>query len=367
MTSADSGHIVCVDLGERTYSIHVRGGALDLLSTVAAERCGDGTVLVVTDTRVDALYGPRVAGLVTGPGLRVHSVAVTPGERSKSYTWLRRLHDAMARERLSRESLVIALGGGVVGDLAGFAAATYMRGVPVVQVPTTLLAMVDSSVGGKAAINHPAGKNLIGAFWQPCAVVCDSEVLRSLPPREVRAGLAEAIKHGVIADVDYLTMIESRLERILAGDADVLSDVVSGSCRIKADVVSADEREAGLRRILNYGHTFAHAFEKLLGYRGWRHGEAVAVGMVCAGRLSVSLGLLPDDEARRAEALIQAAGLPTTIRDLGRDAVVSAMRLDKKATGRGLRLVVSHGLGRAGVVESPSPRLVAEACASVLV
>ena len=249
--------------------------------------------------------------------------------------------------------MLFALGGGVVGDITGFAAASYMRGIDFIQLPTTLLAQVDSSVGGKTGINHPAGKNMIGAFHQPLRVLCDLDTLGSLPPRELRAGLAEVIKYGPIADAAFLQWIEDNLDALLAGDARALAHAVRRSCEIKAQVVGQDERESGLRAILNFGHTFGHAIETGLGHGQWLHGEAVACGMVMAGELSARLGLVHAAFVGRLQRLIERAGLPVRGPALGPDRYLELMRLDKKALSGEIRFVLIDGVGRATVGTAP--------------
>ena len=275
------------------------------------------------------------------------------GEAHKDWPTLNLIFDRLLAKGCDRHTVLFALGGGVVGDMTGFAAACYMRGVPFVQVPTTLLAQVDSSVGGKTAINHPAGKNMIGAFYQPQRVVCDLDTLRTLPARELRAGLAEVIKYGPIADAGFLDWIEARLDDLLAGDADALAHAVRRSCEIKAWVVGQDERESGLRAILNFGHTFGHAIESGLGYGQWLHGEAVACGMVMAAQLSVRLGLVPDALAARLQRLIERAGLPVRGPALGADRYLELMRVDKKAQAGEIRFVLVDEPGRAVLRAAP--------------
>ncbi len=351
---------VRVELGSRSYEIRVGAGQVALLGRAVAGVARDGRALVVTDRNVGGVWAKDAVGSLCSAGLDVRTHVVASGERSKSLRTLERLYGTMVDARLTRDSVVVALGGGVVGDLGGFAAATFLRGLACVQVPTSLLAMVDSSVGGKTGVNLGAAKNLVGAFAQPAAVVCDPVVLRTLPPRELRSGLAEAIKHGVIRDPAYLSFIEEHLNALLGGDADALTALVAGSCRIKAAVVTADERETGLRRILNYGHTFGHGFETAGALRRLRHGEAVSVGMVCAGQLSVRLGLLSEDDASRVTALLRAAGLPTSAPGLDPVQVLAAMELDKKAGAEGLRFVVCRGIGEVDVVSGVERALVEE-------
>jgi len=349
---------VRVELGPRSYDIRIGSDQLAGLGQPVSSVARDGRVLVVTDRNVAGLWSDAALGGLEAVGLTTCVHVVAPGERTKSLRALERVYRAMVEARVTRESAVVALGGGVVGDLAGFAAATFLRGVPCVQVPTSLLAMVDSSVGGKTAVNLGAAKNLVGAFAQPAAVVCDPVTLRTLPPRELRSGLAEAIKHGVIRDPGYLSLIEKHLAELLSGDADARGALVSGSCRIKAAVVGADEREAGLRRVLNYGHTFGHGFEAAGGLRRLRHGEAVSIGMMCAGELSVRLGLLSPQDAARIGGILRAAGLPTHAPGLDAEQVLAAMEFDKKAGPEGLRFVVARAIGEVEVISGVDRALV---------
>lgn len=367
MQASSSVSQVRIALGERTYPILIGAGLLaDLGSYQAAPSGGDA--LIVTNTTVAPLYAERLARALAGRQRQVHQVALPDGEQHKHWETLNRIFDVLLGHGADRKTVLYALGGGVVGDMTGFAAACYMRGVPFVQVPTTLLAQVDSSVGGKTAINHPLGKNMIGAFYQPRLVLCDLDVLASLPARELSAGLAEVIKYGPIADMAFFDWIEANVDALRACDRDALAHAVERSCQIKAEVVGQDERESGLRAILNFGHTFGHAIEAGLGYGAWLHGEAVGAGMVMAAQLSHALGLVDAAFVQRLTALIARAGLPT------RGAVLDAhdnagrylqlMRLDKKAEGGEIRFVVIDGPGRAAVRAAPDAlvRQVIERC-----
>ena len=324
--------------------------------------------MVVTNATVQALYGERLIGALKGRYRNVHTVALPEGEEHKTWQTLQLVFDALLSQGCDRKTVLFALGGGVVGDIAGFAAACYMRGVPFVQLPTTLLAQVDSSVGGKTAVNHALGKNMIGAFYQPVKVVCDLSTLGSLPARELSAGLAEVIKYGPIADMQFLDWIESNLGALLARDPFALAHAVRRSCEIKAAVVGLDEREAGLREVLNFGHTFGHAIESGLGYGQWLHGEAVACGMVMAAHLSCELGLVDSAFVQRLAHVLQRARLPTVgpvlapagHGDAGGAAPVSnaqryldLMRVDKKAHGGEIRFVVIDRPGHAIVRTAP--------------
>jgi len=340
--------IVGVQLGERSYSIQVGSGVLAAPASYAQLPRGSGAVIVTNET-VGALYAKRLADAVKHVYPRLEIVAVPDGEAFKTWQTLQEILDGLVDAQADRTTTVIALGGGVIGDLAGFAAACYMRGIGYVQVPTTLLAQVDSSVGGKTGINHSAGKNLIGAFHQPLAVVADVDVLDTLPQRELVAGLAEVIKYGAVADDAFLTWIEANLAALLARDKAALVQAVTRSCHIKAAVVAADEREAGRRAILNFGHTFAHAIETGTGHGTWLHGEAVGCGMAMAADLSVRLGLLQPSHAARITAVVGAAGLPLRAPELGPKTYLDLMRLDKKATAGSLRFVVLEAPGRAAL------------------
>ena len=309
--------------------------------------------VIVSNPRVAALYAPALQQVLSAHYTQVTLLNLPDGEAHKTWTSLNAIFDHLLAHACDRKTLLVALGGGVVGDMTGFAAACYMRGVPYVQVPTTLLAQVDSSVGGKTAINHPMGKNMIGAFYQPERVVCDLATLDSLPERELAAGLAEVIKYGPIADASFLAWIEAHLDDLLARDAAALMHAVGRSCEIKAWVVGQDEREGGLRAILNFGHTFGHAIEAGLGYGEWLHGEAVACGMVMASDLSVQLGLMPQDFADRMQRLLVRCGLPTRAPAIGVDRFMDLMRVDKKAQDGEIRFVVIESLGHAAVRAAP--------------
>ncbi|MBN8491284.1 MAG: 3-dehydroquinate synthase [Burkholderiales bacterium] len=337
---------VPVETGTQRYDILIGSGLFD------APAAWDGLpraarALIVSNATVAPLYAARLQQALAGRYAAVSLLALPDGEQHKDWATLNLIFDQLLAEGADRQTVLFALGGGVVGDMTGFAAACYMRGVPFVQVPTTLLAQVDSSVGGKTAINHPAGKNMIGAFYQPQRVVCDLDTLRTLPPRELSAGLAEVIKYGPIADMDFLGWIESNLQALLAREPTALAHAVQRSCEIKAWVVGQDERESGLRAILNFGHTFGHAIEAGLGYGDWLHGEAVGCGMVMAADLSARLGLVTEAFSARLQRLIARAGLPVRGPDLGSDRYLELMRVDKKAQGGEIRFVLIDGPGRA--------------------
>ncbi len=343
---------VTVPLGERSYSIAIGEGLLerrDLLAPLVAGRA----VAIVSNVTVAPLYAARLRAALEPDAAQVIEVLLPDGESHKHWGTLQTIFDALLEHRFDRGSMLVALGGGVVGDMTGFAAAVYQRGIDFIQAPTTLLAQVDSSVGGKTGINHPLGKNMIGAFHQPRLVLADVGCLRTLPARELSAGLAEVIKHGAIADAAYLTTVERDLPRLLAHDPEALAAAVARSCEIKAAVVAADERESGLRATLNFGHTFGHAIEAGLGYGEWLHGEAVGAGMVMAADLSRRLGLLDAAGARRLEATIAAAGLPLRGPAWPAQRYLELMSVDKKAE-RGIpKFVLLEALGRACVRRAP--------------
>jgi 3-dehydroquinate synthase len=309
--------------------------------------------LIVTNTTVAPLYAAQLERAIAPRHQTVHVVALPDGEEHKTWQSLNLIFDALLQKACDRKTVLYALGGGVVGDMTGFAAACYMRGVPFVQVPTTLLAQVDSSVGGKTAINHPLGKNMIGAFYQPRLVVCDLDTLATLPAREFSAGLAEVIKYGPIADLEFLAWIEGNIQGLMDRDATLMAHAVRRSCEIKAWVVAQDERESGLRAILNFGHTFGHAIEAGLGYGEWLHGEAVGCGMVMALHLSQRLGLVDAVFVQRVTALIERAGLPVVGPALGADRYLELMQVDKKTEAGEIRFVVIDRPGSAAVRPAP--------------
>ena len=350
--SASPPQQVRIALGDRSYDIVIGAGLLD------AQGAWDGlppaaAALIVTNATVAPLYAQRLRASLERRYAQVFEVVLPDGEEHKDWQTLNRIFDALLAHGCDRKTVLFALGGGVVGDMAGFAAASYMRGVPFVQVPTTLLAQVDSSVGGKTAINHPQGKNMIGAFYQPARVVCDLDTLATLPARELSAGLAEVIKYGPIADVQFLDWIEDNLDALLRREPAALAHAVRRSCEIKADVVGQDERESGLRAILNFGHTFGHAIEAGLGYGQWLHGEAVGCGMVMALQLSKQLGLVDDAFVQRLTHLIARAGLPTVGPALGAERYLELMRVDKKAEAGQIRFIVIERPGQAALRPAP--------------
>ncbi|TFZ07309.1 3-dehydroquinate synthase [Ramlibacter henchirensis] len=345
-------HEVAIELGDRSYPIVIGTGLLgDASAWAQVPRAA--AAMVVTNDKVAPLYLERLVAALQGRFPQIHHVVLPDGEEHKDWQTLNRIFDALLSQGCDRKTVLFALGGGVVGDMTGFAAACYMRGVPFVQVPTTLLAQVDSSVGGKTAINHPLGKNMIGAFHQPVRVVCDLDTLATLPPREFSAGLAEVIKYGPIADMAFLDWIEANLAALLRREPEAVAYAVRRSCEIKGWVVGQDEREGGLRAILNFGHTFGHAIEAGLGYGEWLHGEAVGCGMVMAADLSRRLGLVDEAFTHRLTELVREAGLPVRGPRLGVDRYFELMRLDKKAEAGDIRFVVIESPGHAGVRPAP--------------
>jgi 3-dehydroquinate synthase len=333
-----------VALGTRSYPILIEAGLLGR-PELFAQHLPARDVLIVSNTTVAPLYLPALAASLGGR--RGVEVILPDGEGHKTLANAARVIDVLVANRFARDCAVIALGGGVVGDLAGFAAATYQRGVAFVQVPTTLLAQVDSAVGGKTGVNHPGGKNLIGAFHQPQLVVCDTGTLGTLPERELRAGLAEIIKYGLICDAEFFAWLEAHLEALLDGDPAALAHVVRRSCQIKAEIVGRDERESGERALLNLGHSFGHAAESATGYRELLHGEAVGAGLVMAATMSSQCGLLPAPEGERVRRLVERAGLPVHIASVSPQAALEHMRIDKKVLAGRLRLVLLRQIGAA--------------------
>jgi 3-dehydroquinate synthase len=335
-----------VDLGDRSYPIHIGAGLLSqpelILPHLPQKR-----VAVVTNTTVAPLYLEQLTATLQAGGVTVTPIVLPDGEAYKNWETLNLIFDALLTQRAERKTTLIALGGGVIGDMTGFAAASYQRGVPFIQIPTTLLSQVDSSVGGKTGINHPLGKNMIGAFYQPQVVLADTDTLKTLPARELSAGLAEVIKYGLIWDVEFLAWLEANMDKLRALDAAAITRAIHRSCEIKAQVVGQDEREGGIRAILNLGHTFGHAIETGMGYGNWLHGEAVAAGMVMAAETSRRMGWLTEADVMRTRALIRAAGLPDVAPDLGVDTWLDYMGHDKKVEGGKMRFVLLKKLGEA--------------------
>lgn len=341
-----------VDLGERSYDILIGHALLPKMGEVVSSLSISGRVVIVTNPSINRLYGKALSENLLQQGLQALTFVVPEGEAHKSLQQAEKLYDQLVEFNCGRDSLLIALGGGVIGDLTGFVAATWLRGVPYIQVPTTLLSQVDSSVGGKTAVNHPRGKNLIGAFYQPKLVVIDLDTLKSLPIEEFRAGMAEIIKYGVIEDPELFAFLEKNAQKILAQDSQCLQHIIETSCSIKARVVEKDEKESRFRMVLNFGHTLGHAIEALTNYSRFKHGEAVAIGMTFAARLSRFQGKCGEETVKRIEALIEKCGLPTRLPDFPPERYIESMYLDKKAADKKIRFILVKELGSVEIVDA---------------
>lgn len=337
-----------LDLGERSYPIHIGSQLLDQAGLYKKHIKGTFTAVVTNET-VAPLYADKVVKTLEGIGQKVKLIVLPDGEEFKTWEVLQKIFDGLLENSADRKTTLVALGGGVIGDMTGFAAACYMRGIRFIQVPTTLLSQVDSSVGGKTGINHPLGKNMVGAFHQPQAVIADLDTLKTLPPEELAAGLAEVIKHGAIADSEFLSWIEKNQGALNSCDPVAMEFAVRRSCEIKSQVVAQDEKEGGIRAILNFGHTFGHAIESGLGYGEWLHGEAVGCGMVMAADLSSRLGYLQTEEAGRIKKLIAAMNLPDCAPKLGNSRFFDLMRIDKKSEGGEIRYITLERIGKAKI------------------
>ncbi len=351
---------VRVRLGGNSYNIHIGPGLLAQTGAKLKEVGFSNKLVIITDPTVKSLYGNNLKQTLTSSGFKVLILEVPEGEEQKSLETAGRLFRELTDFYAERTTPILALGGGVIGDLAGFVAATYLRGIPLIQIPTTLLAQLDSSIGGKVAVNHGLLKNKIGAFYQPRLVISDIATLKSLPPREISDGLAEAIKYSVIRDEELLTFIEKNLDRIKSLDNEALETIVFRSARIKAEVVEKDERDFGLRQILNYGHTVGHAIESVSDFKV-QHGEAVAIGMIAAARISNKLGILDTNEVTRLKGVIASTGLPTQLPSLELEKLIQAMKHDKKVLQGKLRFVLPKSIGRVFITDEVSPSLVEEA------
>ncbi|MGQ9504417.1 MAG: 3-dehydroquinate synthase [Thermogutta sp.] len=357
MAMGENAFTVRVNLGERSYSIYIGNTLLQECPSIVANLDRVSHAVIVSDSNVARLYLDRVTQAFQGMGIRTDSFVIPAGEESKNLAWAAHIWNGMLDVRADRKSVVVALGGGVVGDLAGFVAATFARGIRLFQIPTSLLAQVDSSVGGKVGVNLPKAKNMVGAFHQPCAVLIDVSTLKTLPQREYLSGLAEVVKYGVILDAQFFSYLEEHVNDLLAQNPEVLTSVVKACCRLKASIVEQDEREVtGLRAILNYGHTFAHAIESLTGYGRYLHGEAVSIGMVLAARLAVRLGMFAEELARRQETLLSSLQLPVRIQGLAAKEMLECMMLDKKVQHGYLRFVLPQTIGHVVTVENVSPQ-----------
>ena len=348
-----------VDLGDRSYPIHIGAGLLDRAELILPH-LAQPRVAIVTNTTVGPLYLDRLASTLEAAGVLVLQIILPDGEAYKNWETLNSVFDALLSNRAERKTTLIALGGGVIGDLTGFAAASYQRGVPFIQVPTTLLAQVDSSVGGKTGINHPLGKNMIGAFYQPQAVLADTATLKTLPERELSAGLAEVIKYGLIRDLPFLEWLEANMDKLMERDPDALAYAIRRSCENKAEVVAADEREAGQRALLNLGHTFGHAIEAGMGYGVWLHGEGVSAGTMLAADLSRRMGNITQSDVDRVARLFKRANLPTVAPNLGAEAYLDYMGVDKKVEAGKMRFVLFRQVGECYVTADVPAEQLAE-------
>jgi 3-dehydroquinate synthase len=347
----DTTSTVAVDLGPRSYRIFIGTGLFDQGAALIRDAVELTHAIVITDEHVENPHATTLAENIVADGIKTDLIVIEPGESSKSIEVADRLWQQLLELGADRKTVVIAAGGGVIGDLAGFVAATFARGLTFIQVPTTLLAQVDSSVGGKVGINLPTAKNMVGAFWQPALVLIDTNVLKTLDDREYRAGIGEVVKYGVILDSDFFAYLEHHVDGLLARDDAVLRHVVARCCRLKADVVERDEREeSGLRAVLNYGHTFGHALETVTGYTQLLHGEAVAIGMICASRLAERLGRIDPSITKRQLELLTALGLPVKMPNIDRAAAVEAMQRDKKVAHGKLRFVLPMRMGHVELV-----------------
>lgn len=354
--------VITVELPQQAYDISIAPGGLAHLGNWMQPLNLGRRVLLVSNPMIFRRYGEQAIASLTAAGFEVAHCLLPAGERYKTPASIQKIHDAALAHHLERSSTIVALGGGVIGDMAGFAAATWLRGIAFVQVPTSLLAMVDAAIGGKTGVNHPQGKNLIGAFHQPRLVLIDPQVLSTLPPREFRAGMAEVIKYGVIWDAELFSQLEAakRLDQQRYLPEGLLQEILTRSCQAKAHVVSKDEKEAGLRAILNYGHTIGHAVESLTGYRLINHGEGVAIGMVAAGQIAVELGLWDQADADRQRLLIQKTGLPTQLPELPSDQIITALQTDKKVLSGKVRFVLPTQIGSVIVTDQADTRLIHE-------
>lgn len=351
-TKTELMHTLTVALDDRSYPIHIGPGLIrqpELITALLPQE----RVAIITNTTLAPIYMANLAADLKQRGVAAVSIVLPDGEAYKNWETLNKIFDSLLTHRCERKTTLIALGGGVVGDLVGFAAAVYQRGVPFVQIPTTLLAQVDSAVGGKTAVNHPLGKNMIGAFYQPLAVISDTDSLRTLPARELAAGLAEVIKYGLIRDLEFFEWLENNMDKLTARDPEALAYAIERSCRNKAEIVAQDEREIGVRALLNLGHTFGHAIEAGLGFGKWLHGEAVAAGMVLAARLSQRMGLLADRQVvERIIHILARAGLPTSAPDLGVDRFLELMGHDKKVEGGKMRFILLKAIGNSVICDN---------------
>lgn len=336
---------IFVDLGKDSYSIIIDRGILSQVGTLISKVISPRKAIIITDKIVEPLYGNVVLNSLSECKFDVKLVSLEPGEEQKSMAMAEVLYESLFDHEMDRKSLIVALGGGVLGDLAGFVASTFMRGIPFIQIPTTLLAQVDSSIGGKVAVNHPRGKNMIGCFYQPKAVFIDTDTLRTLPKAEITAGMVEVIKYGMIKDAAFFEYIEKHLPEILELEPAVLEEIIYNSCKVKTHVVELDEKEEGLRAILNYGHTIGHALEALTSYKKYRHGDAVAMGMIYASKIAMEMNLADESVLKRQESLFVKLGLSLKDTELNPDDIVSILYQDKKTIGGKLRFVLPTEIG----------------------
>jgi len=338
-----------VETATQRYPIFVGYGLLDKLGEELKKVSSSRVAIVISDENVSRLYGDRVEKVLRNAGFAVNSFVVPPGEKTKSINTAIDIYNFLIKKRVERDDMLIALGGGMIGDLAGFVAATYLRGIPWIQVPTSLIGMVDASIGGKVAVNHPVGKNLIGAFYQPNFVLADTRALATLPERELTSGWAEVVKYGLILDKEFFEFLESNVDRLTKLEQDVVNEAIIHSASLKAQVVSQDEKERGQRIILNYGHTIAHGLEAATRYIGFLHGEAVAIGMMGAAKLSQRLGILPASVVKRQQSLLRKFGLPTAFSGVNLAEIAKATEVDKKTRAKGIRWVLLEGIGKTAI------------------
>ncbi len=356
---------IMVELAERSYGIYIGSGTLDKLGEMLGPFGFSPRIAMVSNPTILSLYGNRVSGSILRAGFDLITVTIPDGEEFKDLSWVQHIYDALLGHRLDRSSALLALGGGVIGDITGFASSTYMRGIAYIQIPTTLLAQVDSSVGGKTGVNHRLGKNMIGTFWQPGMVWIDTDTLKTLPERQLLAGLAEVIKYGIIRDEELFAFLENNRENILSLDTRALTHIIKRSCEIKSDIVSRDERESGLRAILNFGHTVGHAIETATGYTRFLHGEAVALGMYVEAKLARILGFTVDEHVQRIKSLLDAYGLPVIIPpDIMIEDLMSSMKLDKKAVAGELKIVLPEKIGSVIIQKGIGEKEIREALSS---
>jgi 3-dehydroquinate synthase len=350
-----------VELGERSYDIAIGSDSLGEVGEHIKSFGLSPKIVLVSNPTVFLIYGERVSVSVKKAGFNPFTVIIPDGEEYKDLLWVQHIYNELLAAKLDRSSALVALGGGVVGDITGFAASTYMRGISYIQVPTTLLAQVDSSVGGKTGVNHKLGKNMIGTFWQPGLVWVDVETLKTLPKRELLAGIAEVIKYGVIRDKELFNFIEANREKILNLDSNILTHIIKRSCEIKAEIVSKDEREAGLRAILNFGHTIGHAIETVTEYKRFLHGEAVAIGMCVESRLSLMLGLIERDEVLRVQSVVDSFGLPSEMPEhIDMNGILSSIQLDKKAIAGELKFILPEKIGSVRIYKGVTEKSIKE-------